>query len=151
VHFTEVTVVSGPHRNVNPRGPYPTDWLTTPEGENEQADYLERFYGVLFSHPGVRAITYWDFSDKGAWLGASGGLLRADMSPKPAYTRLLGLLHKRWWTNASGKTDPAGRYRSRAYCGDHRITVTDGKGKRTTIAIQLPLNSGGRSVTVKLH
>jgi endo-1,4-beta-xylanase len=66
VHFTEVSVLSGPGRaNVNMQGPAATDWLSTPEGEAEQARYLEDFYSVLFSHPAVRAITYWDSATGG--------------------------------------------------------------------------------------
>ena len=102
VHFTEVTVLSGPRRdNIDMNCP-PNDWRTTPEGEAEQAAYLEEFYTVLFSHPAMRAITYWDLSDLGAWHNAPAGLIRKDMSPKPAYDRLMQLIHKTWWTDVQG-------------------------------------------------
>ncbi|MCD6507549.1 hypothetical protein J7M22_13115 [Candidatus Poribacteria bacterium] len=47
---------------------------------------------MLFSHPSVEAITWWDFSDRGAWQGTAAGFLRKDMSPKPAYERLTELV-----------------------------------------------------------
>mgnify|MGYP000436373524 FL=1 len=85
LHFTETTVLSGEHGYERPR-----PWPTTPEGEARQADYVEKFYTVLFSHPAVEAITWWDFMD-GGWQGAPAGLVRADLSPKPVYHRLMRL------------------------------------------------------------
>jgi hypothetical protein len=59
--------------------------------EAAQADYVVKFYRVAFAHPAVRAITWWDLSDRHSWL-PGGGLLRADMSPKPAYEQLKHLI-----------------------------------------------------------
>ena len=70
-----------------------TDWPTTPEGEQRQAAEAESFYGVLLAHPAVEAITWWDFPD-GCWLNAPSGLVRKDMTPKPAYERLLKLVRQ---------------------------------------------------------
>ena len=72
LHFTEVTLISGPERR-NVHGRPPTDWVTTPEGEAKQAMNAVEFYRVLFSHPSVEAITWWDFSDRRAWLARPGG------------------------------------------------------------------------------
>lgn len=58
LHFTETTVVSGPKLDSN--------WTTTPEGEERQAQQVAEFYTMLFSHPAVAAITWWDFSDQDA-------------------------------------------------------------------------------------
>jgi len=145
IHFTEVTVLSGP-------APSPGQSTeTTPEGERQQADYVERFYSVLFSHPAVEAITWWDFSDWQAWQGAPAGFLRKDMSPKPAYERLMGLIKGRWWTKGSGTTDRAGSYRVRAYQGDYKIVVRDGRGRTKTVEARLPLRSKSASVQVVLE
>lgn len=150
IHFTELTVLSGaPKEGLDMRNP-PTDWPTTPEGEAAQADYLERFYRVLFSHPSVRAITYWDFSDQGAWLNAPSGLLRKDMSPKPAYNRLMRLVHGEWWTRVQGRANAAGRFTTRAYYGRHRVTVTDGAGRTVTREVLLPLGQGAKTLTLSL-
>ncbi|HCO97007.1 MAG TPA: hypothetical protein DIU00_24220, partial [Phycisphaerales bacterium] len=80
LHFTETTVVSGPKSQQG--------WLTTPEGEKSQAKQVAEFYSVLFSHPAVEAITWWDFTDQNAWQRAPAGLVREDMTPKPAYNEL---------------------------------------------------------------
>lgn len=148
IHFTETTVLSGPRRTFDFNGPPATDWDTTPDDEQAQADYVVRFYSVLFSHPSVQAITWWDFSDQNSWLGAPSGLIRKDMSPKPAYIRLLQLIRHDWWTNADGRTDPSGAYRTRAFYGDYDITVDDGRGRRTTRAIAFRTGSQIVAVTV---
>jgi GH35 family endo-1,4-beta-xylanase len=80
LHFTETTVVSGPRR-----GPGESWGPTTSELEAKQADYVAKLYTTLFAHPAVQGLTWWDFSDKGAWQGAAAGFLREDMSPKPVY------------------------------------------------------------------
>jgi hypothetical protein len=43
------------------------------------------FYTLLFSHPAVAALIWWDLSDRGALPGAPAGLLREDVGFKPAY------------------------------------------------------------------
>ena len=143
LHFTEVTVLSGPQRQFSSGHP-PADWLTTPKGETRQADYVEKFYTVLFSHPAVRAITWWDLSDRQAWLGAPAGLLRPDMSPKPAYERLMKLIHHTWWTRAARKTGGQGNFHLRAFLGDYKIKV-ESRGRTRVVAAQV-LKSEGRTV-----
>ena len=118
LHFTELTVVSG-ERGWE-LGP---GWDTTPEGEAEQAREVERIYTVLFSHPAVEAITWWDFSDNRAWQGAPAGFLRRDMTPKPAYEVLKGLIKGDWWTEEELTADGEGRASFRGFLGDYEIVV----------------------------
>lgn len=133
--------MSGPPRfNSDPSRP-PSDWVTTPEDEAKQADYLEQFYTVLFSHPSVQAITYWDFSDRNAWQNAPAGLLRKDMSPKPAYTRLMRLIHGKWWTEAHGVSDRSGAFETRGFFGDYRIQVKFPDGNIVERTADLPKGS----------
>lgn len=150
IHFTETTVISGPQRAYDYKGNNP-DWNTTPEGEAAQADYVERFYTLLFSHPAVRAITWWDLSDRWAWLQAPAGLLRKDMSPKPAYTRLMELIHKTWWTNISGTTGRDGKLATRAFYGDYHITATTPKGASGEATLSWDEASGAMIVILAVH
>jgi GH35 family endo-1,4-beta-xylanase len=152
VHFTEVTVVSAETRTgINYHGASATDWPTTPAGEARQADYVIDFYTLLFSHPSVRAITWWDLSDEGAWLGAPAGLLRRDMTPKPAYERLLRLVRGKWWTRASGRTNGAGEYEARVFLGSYKITVAGPASRTRTVSAEVTRNEDGRNVvTVRL-
>jgi GH35 family endo-1,4-beta-xylanase len=134
IHFTELTVLSSTmvpkNANAVPRG----EWPTTPEGEAAQAEYVEKLYPLLFSHPAVQAITWWDFSDRGAWRNAPAGLVREDMSPKPAYEKLLSLIRGKWWRNARGKSDVSGAFSARAFHGDYRIIATTADGRRAETA-----------------
>ncbi len=122
LHFTEMTVVSGPRK-----GPGENWGPTTAQGEAEQARHVPDIYATLFSHPAVQAITWWDFSDLHAWQGAAAGWLREDMSPKPVYDRLYSLLKGQWWTKTEGRTDQSGQFCLRAFYGHHRVTVERSK------------------------
>jgi hypothetical protein len=117
VHFTEVSVSSGV-----------TGGPSTPEGEKLQAEYVEKFYGLLFSHPVVESILWWSFSDYHPYVSdygeASPGLLRYDLTPKPAYDRLLYLFHEKWRTQLELSTDSQGEARFRGFYGDYSVIVT---------------------------
>ncbi len=132
LHFTETTIVSGPRIDRERWGE------TTPEGEERQAEATARFYTLLFSHPAVQAITWWDFSDDGAWMGAPAGWLRRDMSPKPVYERMLELIKGEWWTKASGRTDSKGEWRTRAFYGDYELTIRtpDGRVSKQKLSVR---------------
>lgn len=125
LHFTETTVLSGEYGWERPR-----PWPTTPEGEARQADYVEKFYTVLFSHPAVEAITWWDFMD-GGWMGAPAGLVRADLTPKPAYHRLMRLIKGKWWTQTTTRTNARGEASLRGFLGEYQVTVSAPAGRRT--------------------
>ena len=120
LHFTETTVVSGPRKD--------SVWATTPEGEQEQAKRVAEFYSVLFSHPAVEAITWWDFTDQGAWQRAPAGLVRSDMSPKPAYEQLHGLIKGKWWTKVETATGPGGSANFEGFLGQYEIEAKPATG-----------------------
>ena len=121
LHFTETTVVSGPKKD--------SAWATTPEGEQQQAKAVTEFYTVLFSHPAVEAITWWDFTDQNAWQAAPAGLVRDDMTPKPAYEQLHELIKGKWWTKAEAETGANGQATLQGFYGQYRVDATLG-GRR---------------------
>jgi len=130
LHFTETTFVSGT-QGWNRRR---EDWTTTPEGEARQAREAVRFYTLLFSHPAVEAITWWDFSDHGAWQGAPAGLVRKDMSPKPAYEALMQRIKGTWWTDTTVRTGKEGTATVRGFLGRYALAATvDGKETRAEV------------------
>jgi GH35 family endo-1,4-beta-xylanase len=130
LHFTETTILSGAQGWERKDG-----WPSTPEGEARQAQQVVRFYTMLFSHPAVEAITWWDFSDLHAWQSAPAGYVRKDMSPKPAYDELMKLIKGKWWTSASLTSGEDGTAKFRGICGDYKVTVT-AEGKKPVV---LPL------------
>jgi endo-1,4-beta-xylanase len=119
LHWTEITIVSGRLKtweHVNEV----EDWVTTREGEKRQARQVIELYRILFSHPAVTAITWWDLSDRGAWQAAPAGLLRKDMTPKPAYHALKKLIKEAWWTPTQKlTTDETGSVLFNGFLGDY--------------------------------
>ncbi len=120
LHFTETTILSGKKGWNRPEG---KDWPSTPEGEAWQAREVVRFYTMLFSHPAVDAITWWDLADRHSWKGAPAGLIRKDMSPKPACEQLMELVKGKWWTRHEVTTGPDGQAKVRGFLGEYRVTV----------------------------
>ncbi len=59
--------------------------------EETQARWLESFYEIALSKPFVDTVTWRDLSDTGRHYLPHGGLLRSDLTPKPAYDRLVAL------------------------------------------------------------
>lgn len=149
IHFTEVSVLSGDYDRADEAQNQPTQLRpSTPEGERRQADYVEKFYTLLFSHPKVEAITWWDFKDGGITFKLRpAGLLREDLSTKPAYERLRGLIKGKWWTRADAVTDKRGAARLRGFMGHYRVTVETSKESRTE---EFELQPGANLWTVKL-
>jgi endo-1,4-beta-xylanase len=132
LHFTELTILSGRAKDPNDKDWHTvhTDWPTTPEGEAGQLRYGEALYTLLYSHPAVEAITWWDFSDHQAWQGAPAGLLRADMSPKPLYERLQQLIWGEWATHAQGIIGQDETFVARCAAGEHQVEVITPSGDK---------------------
>ncbi|WP_199584318.1 endo-1,4-beta-xylanase [Blastococcus sp. TF02A-30] len=131
LHWTETTLVSGelmPPEIEDLNDHQVDSWPSTPEGEARQADDVVRHYRTLLAHPSVEAVTYWGITDRGSWLGAPAGLVRADGSPKPAYDALRGLVKGEWWLPPTPvRTDGDGRAEVRGWAGEYRVTA----GERT--------------------
>lgn len=125
-----------------------------PEDEAFQADVLEYLYSIWFSHPNMEQIIYWNVVDGYAAFAPQGdmsagencyygGLLRFDLSEKPAYRRLYELINKRWHTEAALVTDKDGACTFRGFYGRYEVTVEVG-GERRTVLADLSKNSDGR-------
>ena len=149
LHFTETTFLSGQPGWELKKQQKDFNWVSTPEGEARQAREVEQFYTILFSHPAVEAITWWDFSDQDAWQGAPAGLVRADMTPKPAYEALMKLIKGKWWTHTETRVQQAGEARFRGFFGTYHVTVKDGmRTLEGTFRFDQP---GGGTISVRLH
>ena len=120
LHFTELTLVSGPKEG--------GQWKSSASGEALQAREVCECYKILFSHPAVEAITWWDFSDQAAWQGAPAGFLRDDMTPKPAYDQLLDLVKGQWWTREKLSVDKRQQLRLRGFLGQYQVSVQSTQG-----------------------
>lgn len=123
--FTEMSVLSGPPRQINWRTQSRLDnWESDADNERLQAEYLEKFYRLVYSHPNTIGIVLWNYSDRRAWLGAPVGLLRKDGTPKPSFERLDALINRAWRTRGTFRTDAEGRVHiPNAYEGSYRVSV----------------------------
>jgi len=124
IHFTETTLVSGCLMSpeiVDLNDYQVIDWPTTPEGEERQAEQTIQHYKLLFAHPLVEGITWWDSSD-GGWLNAPAGLLRKDGSRKPAYDELMKLIKGEWWFPPTKlTTDENGQIHFHGFLGKYAL------------------------------
>lgn len=131
-----------------------------PEDEQIQAQILEKLYGIWFSHPNVEQIIYWNLVDGYAhlWdadpdkirasqgdmsLGENyyhGGLLRFDLTPKPAYEKIKELIQNTWHTQAETYTNTAGVAAFRGFYGAYDLQITAG-GKTVTAKMDLSAKS----------
>lgn len=99
-------------------------YSTDPADEAVQAALLRATYRLFFSLPAMEAIVYWNLVDGGASGSENhycGGLLRPNLTKKPAYEALEELLRE-WHTE--GKTETAyGVASFRGFYGDYVLTV----------------------------
>ena len=89
---------------------------------------------MWFSHENVSQIIYWNLADGYAAFTTPGnmeegenyyrgGLLRFDMSEKPAYKRLKHLIKEVWTTNEELTADENGEVQFRGFYGEYEVTA----------------------------
>lgn len=127
------------------------------EDEEVQAQLLANLYPIFFSHPAMEALIYWNLVDGYAYTtnglaGAGdmtkgenvyrGGLLRFDMSEKPAFTMLKNLINKEWHTSTVVKAEN-GRAKFRGFYGNYKLTV-HANGKTVPVDFNFSKNTLGK-------
>lgn len=112
--------------------------------EKAQAEYAVEFYRTCFAHPAVAAIVWWDFCDTGAWANG-GGMLRADMTPKPVYEAIRKLIKDDWQTRAEIVSDARGAAAFRGFFGSYRVLI---ERNGQTIEKSVELRRKSRSVEI---
>ena len=128
-------------------------YSTENEDEEIQADLIEKLYSIWFSHKNVEQIMYWNlvdgyaaFAEQGDMTAGEnyyyGGLLRFDMTPKPAYYRIKELFEKRWHTEEEFETDAEGKCTFKGFYGEYELVLeTDGKTICKTIGLSSKKNN----------
>lgn len=134
-----------------------------PEDEAIQAEIIEKLYSIWFSHPAMEQIIYWNMVDGYAhfWdpdpakirasmgnmaLGENyyyGGLLRFDMTPKPAYYVIKDLFEKRWHTDTVVGANERG---TAAFCGFYGKYDVEIIANGKTVTKEIDLRKGGKNV-----
>ncbi|MDD7399011.1 MAG: endo-1,4-beta-xylanase [Firmicutes bacterium] len=120
--------------------------------EEMQAEILKRLYSIWFSYKNVEQIVYWNLADGYAAFAPQGdmtagenyyhgGLLRFDLSKKPAYFALRDLIQKEWHTETEAVTDMVGKADFRGFYGKYDVVIEhDGK----TMQKELNLSAKGK-------
>lgn len=99
------------------------------DGPPQQAAIVENQYRLWFGTPQMAGVTWWNLGDGTAYENENkslGGLLDADMNPKPAYRALERLINGEWKTSLSLKTGPDGAATFRGFLGRYDITAESG-------------------------
>ena len=126
------------------------------EDEEIQAEIIEKLYSIWFSHSNVEQIIYWNLVDGYAHLwdpdpekikasqgdmsiGENyyyGGLLRFDLSPKPAYYAIKNLIQNVWHTEEDAVTDENGICSFRGFYGEYELEFeVNGKTMKKTVLL----------------
>lgn len=130
-----------------------------PEDEQLQAEIIHWLYSIWFSQPQVEQIIYWNLVDGyAAWAPQGdmtagenyyyGGLMRFDLTPKPAYDMIDTLFNKEWRTNLDIEANADGETSFRGFYGDYELTVQSGD-KSVTKSVTLS-KTGKNEFTVTL-
>lgn len=123
-----------------------------PEDEALQAEILEKLYSIWFSHKNVEQIIYWNVPDGYAAFAPQGdmavgenyyygGLLRFDMTPKPAYYTIKNLITKVWHTETETTSDSDGEANFKGFYGKYDVEL-EVNGKIVAKEINLTKKSG---------
>ena len=133
IHFPECSICSGkPIGQMSYAAGAENHFSETEEDLYWQADFARDFYTLVFSHPAVEALSWFDFTDH-RWLGAPAGVVDDNLDPKPVYHTLYDLIHHQWHSDEDTQTNEFGVARTRLFCGRYEITVTLPDGTTRTV------------------
>lgn len=132
---------------------FPCHDHTSTEAENVQAELLKNLYTIWFGTPNMEAAIYWNLVDGYAY-GAkpgdftngenklAGGLVRFDMTPKPALKELKKLFTETWHTEEQIVSDNGGVAKFKGFYGTYDVEVIfNGKKKNTEIHLEKYVSS----------
>jgi len=103
-----------------------------------QAVLVRNIYRKWFSHPAVKAITWWNTVDGGGVIGEPlvSGLFTRDMQRKPAYEVLDQLINNEWMTRAEVQVQ-GGKIAFRGFRGQYRLSWRSADGREHSKAVDL--------------
>lgn len=123
-----------------------TEFDIASNDEDFQAAYTRDFMTAVFSSPAAVGFMNWGF-----WAGAhwhpNAALWNKDWSIRKHGRVFTDIVTREWRTDATGRTDPAGSYATRAFLGDYEVTVTHA-GKTTTHPLKLTRDSGPQAIAL---
>lgn len=127
LHISEITIPS---------------YESSEDDEEVQAELVKNLYRVWFSHKAVDSIIWWNLADGYTFVNPqnpawnenyyAGGLLRNDLSEKPAYRVLRELINEEWRTNLELTTDENGILEFNGFFGEYDIQVSQNEKNSKT-------------------
>jgi GH35 family endo-1,4-beta-xylanase len=129
-----------------------------PEDEQIQAEIIKRLYTVWFSYPSISQIIYWNLPDGYAHAAEKGdmtkgenrfygGLLRHDMSKKPAYYMIEKLFKEVWHTEETLTTNTNGVVATKGFYGEYEVVI-ESNGNKKTCKLNISKNSDNKTTIV---
>ena len=113
--------------------------------EKIQAELLKRLLTLWFSQKNINSVIWWNFVDGTAYGDENkfhAGLLRNDMSPKPAFKVWDDLVNKTWHTEFCRKCSDDNKICFNGFYGDYEIEV-EANGKRVKKDLSLTRDNTG--------
>jgi len=103
--------------------------MSIQEGEELQAEILEKLYRLWFSVPNMKGIIYWNLKDGDVWKkegDCRGCLIDEYLRKKKSYYTLEHLIKREWNTSFSSKTRADGSLDFSGFYGSYDVTVETG-------------------------
>ena len=116
------------------------------EGEQIQAELVKRMYTLWFSQKNITATVWWNLVDNTAYGNENrfhAGLLRRDMSEKPAFKVLDKLINEEWHTEFETSSAESGIIEFCGFYGDYEISVERPNEKPFTQRVRLTTDRTG--------
>jgi GH35 family endo-1,4-beta-xylanase len=121
-----------------------TEFTFASDDTELQAKFTRDFLISVFSHPATTSIVTWGFWE-GSMYEPKAAMFKKDFSIKPNGQVWMDMIYKQWWTNEKGVTDASGNYKTRAFLGDHKVTV---KANGHEVTFDISLGKEGKVVDI---
>ncbi len=109
------------------------------ECEALQGELTKRIISLFFSHRNIESMVWWNFCDKMAHKSESRlhtGILRNDLSRKPAYDALDELINHKWHTELDACQRAEGNIEFVGFYGDYEVSfVYEGREYKKVITL----------------
>lgn len=102
-----------------------TEFTYEDDDEELQAQFTRDFMIAVFSEEAVTSLTTWGFWE-GCMYQPKAAMVDNSFRLKPNGQVWRDLVYDQWWTKEDGVTDPGGSYGTRAFKGEHEVTVRVG-------------------------
>jgi len=111
-----------------------TEYDVNPTVSDEvQANYMNDFLTMTFSHPAMESFLMWGFWDGNHWKN-NAPIFDFDWNVKPSGQVFIDKVFNEWWTNETSTTNAEGVASFRPFKGTHKIIVTkDGQEFETAL------------------